>query len=539
MIFILVTAYLTFVSTEINTVIFQKKNQEAINNTFLMLENNPYYEQNQLLLPLLNRNNLTSKQKSLLYNAITKNLYFQNNNEDFLLYIGHALYYNEITENTEEAIYLYSLLAQIYFEMGADSFANDMINTALGLKNFFEIENPIIRAQALTTYGKYLLNYNDINTALKAEAQLEKDAEIIPTNNSNYLRNAFALKAYILLKQGKSKEAFELAERTYKKYYNPNEDLTHDSVYCFILPVLKVKAIYSLQNNNYKQALQLNKEYGSIAEKYKFILKKAMLSKELLIKLPDSMIKEKNILLEELSIDAESLVSFFLENFSVISKDQLNNVIQNLRYTHEKEIIGIRIFKITVVNIGLIYIFILLVYIIYNETQIDGLTMLKNRRALNKRLKKYKAKNKTYSSIMIDLDSFKNLNDTYGHDFGDEVLIGVADLLLKYEKKTIRCYRYGGEELVFILDHFDFDHVIRFSEHIRNEISILKWRYNIHVTASLGIGFESQNSIKEADENMYIAKRKGKNFTAFRKDGKQYLAERRLDIRNEIPDTQE
>ena len=74
MIFILVTAYLTFVSTEINTVIFQKKNQEAINNTFLMLENNPYYEQNQLLLPLLNRNNLTSKQKSLLYNAITKNL---------------------------------------------------------------------------------------------------------------------------------------------------------------------------------------------------------------------------------------------------------------------------------------------------------------------------------------------------------------------------------------------------------------------------------------------------------------------------------
>ena len=56
------------------------------------------------------------------------------------------------------------------------------------------------------------------------------------------------------------------------------------------------------------------------------------------------------------------------------------------------------------------------------------------------------------------------------------------------------------------------------------------------VTASFGLGFEMPDSIKEADENMYVAKQKGKNFTAYRKDGTQYLAERRLDIRNPIPD---
>ena len=75
-------------------------------------------------------------------------------------------------------------------------------------------------------------------------------------------------------------------------------------------------------------------------------------------------------------------------------------------------------------------------------------------------------------------------------------------------------------------------------EYVRNEISCLKWRYDVHVTASFGLGFEMPDSIKEADENMYVAKQKGKNFTAYRKDGTQYLAERRLDIREPIPDVE-
>ena len=71
---------------------------------------------------------------------------------------------------------------------------------------------------------------------------------------------------------------------------------------------------------------------------------------------------------------------------------------------------------------------------------------------------------------------------------------------------------------------------------MRNDIAQLKWSKDIQVTASVGLGFEMPDSLKEADENMYVAKQKGKNFTAYRKNGKQYLAERRLDIREEMPD---
>jgi len=90
--------------------------------------------------------------------------------------------------------------------------------------------------------------------------------------------------------------------------------------------------------------------------------------------------------------------------------------------------------------------------------------------------------------------------------------------------------------MVIMLEHFDIDHAVRFCEHIRTEISLLKWRNDVHVTASLGLGFETANCKKEADENMYIAKQKGKKLTAYKRNGKQFLAERRLDIRNSMPD---
>ena len=135
-----------------------------------------------------------------------------------------------------------------------------------------------------------------------------------------------------------------------------------------------------------------------------------------------------------------------------------------------------------------------------------------------------------------DIDDSKKLNDSFGHDFGDEVLRGVAQLLLMNERHNVKCYRYGGEEMVIILEHIDLEHAVKFSERIRTEISLLRWRENVRVTASFGLGYEMPDSVKEADENMYLAKKKGKNFTAYRKDGKQYLAERRMDIRNPVPD---
>ena len=265
-------------------------------------------------------------------------------------------------------------------------------------------------------------------------------------------------------------------------------------------------------------------------------MKTAALSKDLMFALPVSMVSEREKLFSELAQSNDLLAQKFLAEYTGLTGEKLNGVIENLKYTTEREAIKKRTLQSVFFLILIFCVFALALFVIYSETQIDGLTKLRNRRALNIRVGKLASARKKYSAIMIDIDNFKKLNDGFGHDFGDEVLRGVAQVLVKAEGRNVRCYRYGGEEMVVILEHFSLEQAVKFSEHIRMEIASLKWRKDVHVTASFGLGFEMPDSIKEADENMYVAKQKGKNFTAYKKDGKQYLAERRLDIRNPMPD---
>ena len=135
---------------------------------------------------------------------------------------------------------------------------------------------------------------------------------------------------------------------------------------------------------------------------------------------------------------------------------------------------------------------------------------------------------------MLDIDNFKRLNDTYGHAFGDQVLKYVANILASAETQGISAYRYGGEEFVILVEKNDLEKAIRIAESLRSEIARGVLEQGVKVTASFGIGMVPDNPIEQADKNMYKAKNSGKNFTAYEKDGKEFLAERRLDIRNSI-----
>ena len=68
-------------------------------------------------------------------------------------------------------------------------------------------------------------------------------------------------------------------------------------------------------------------------------------------------------------------------------------------------------------------------------------------------------------------------------------------------------------------------------------LAVLQVQKDVKITASFGVGAKPENPIKLADENLYYAKRKGKNIVAYKVNNKQYLAERRLEIRNPMPDT--
>ena len=153
----------------------------------------------------------------------------------------------------------------------------------------------------------------------------------------------------------------------------------------------------------------------------------------------------------------------------------------------------------------------------------DTLTHLLNRRSMNNYLEEaYKQANTGKSSfclLMADIDDFKKVNDTYGHDAGDEVLKYVAQTISTGVKKNDSVFRWGGEEIC-ILINADEDTAIAAAERIRKDIARDAVNYRnearIAVSVTMGIspyknGMTIQAMMDDADAKLYYGKRHGKN----------------------------
>lgn len=175
-----------------------------------------------------------------------------------------------------------------------------------------------------------------------------------------------------------------------------------------------------------------------------------------------------------------------------------------------------------------------------NETRLeflattDELTRIYNRRRFmecareeHKRSQRYKH---SMGLVMFDIDHFKTINDTYGHDGGDEVLRRMASLVKEYLRETDIVGRLGGEEFGIVLLETDVTGAIQFVERLRQHLAETLFNINgkeIHVTASFGISMCTEKSpaasvdalLKEADQAMYHAKEMGRNRVALFKRG--------------------
>lgn len=161
----------------------------------------------------------------------------------------------------------------------------------------------------------------------------------------------------------------------------------------------------------------------------------------------------------------------------------------------------------------------------------DELTRLFNRRYFYQELKKEMERSKRYqehlSLLIIDLDHFKKVNDTYGHSAGDIVLKTVAQKIKSGLRTTDFACRYGGEEFVIVLPKTSVADAMNLAERVRQEISVstvqIENQQELHVTLSIGVG-EYLNGetmellINRADEALYKAKQNGRNQCIFLKN---------------------
>lgn len=154
----------------------------------------------------------------------------------------------------------------------------------------------------------------------------------------------------------------------------------------------------------------------------------------------------------------------------------------------------------------------------------DKLTNLYNRRKVDECLflevEKSKRYNNPLSVIMIDIDYFKKVNDTYGHQTGDSVLKEVAKLLIANTRKIDCCGRFGGEEFIVLCPDTNKDGAVVLAEQIRIAVEEYIFETVEHLTISLGIATcektDDMNSlIKKCDEALYMAKAQGRNRSVY------------------------
>jgi two-component system cell cycle response regulator len=158
--------------------------------------------------------------------------------------------------------------------------------------------------------------------------------------------------------------------------------------------------------------------------------------------------------------------------------------------------------------------------------QTDPLTGLVNRRALTVRLvtemERVRRYNAPLAMLLLDVDHFKVVNDTYGHLAGDDVLIGVASQLQRSVRSVDLVARYGGEEFVIVLPETGKQGAIAFADRIRDKIASHRFKMansqTVRITASIGVatypapGLESVDDFfRAADHALYRAKGSGRN----------------------------
>ncbi len=154
----------------------------------------------------------------------------------------------------------------------------------------------------------------------------------------------------------------------------------------------------------------------------------------------------------------------------------------------------------------------------------DGMTGLLNKRTLvveaERRIKSAERFKKPLSVMVTDIDHFKKVNDTYGHDVGDVVIKGMGEVLKRIKRDTDIVGRFGGEEFVIVCEQTDQEGAHNLAERLRKELEGTVFQTELgplSVTCSVGVctfpaaGADWETLFKATDEALYVSKRSGRN----------------------------
>lgn len=161
---------------------------------------------------------------------------------------------------------------------------------------------------------------------------------------------------------------------------------------------------------------------------------------------------------------------------------------------------------------------------LFNLAKVDGLTNIFNRRyfttSLENEIDRARRYKRELSLLMIDIDHFKNINDSLGHRAGDYILKELANIIVNRSRRVDYVCRYGGEEFAIILPEIDIMGAFKFAVVLKDTVSEHMFMFEqneIHITISIGVSDNMENDqsadelIETADRRLYLAKERGRN----------------------------
>ena len=149
----------------------------------------------------------------------------------------------------------------------------------------------------------------------------------------------------------------------------------------------------------------------------------------------------------------------------------------------------------------------------------DPLTGLYNRRGMKLFIEEFVRMRTEFAVLAVDIDFFKKVNDTYGHDKGDVVLKRLASVMKYHFRDNDICCRSGGEEFIILMATSDPEITFQAAERLRKAVELTEMEDMGRVTISIGIAYWPNSSedveevLRMADQKLYQAKREGRNCT--------------------------
>ena len=503
-----------------------KRTHERITNYIdvnLSFEEDSYDKYINDMNQLLELPYITDYDKGHLYERIAQIYKFKGDTISFYHSLGNALYYLNKSEDKSIAVNIYEDIANYYLTDCNLDQAEIYANKALETCPLEEIQDPQVRSYAYRMQAILLIKDGKLD---ESKEMIDISTSIIADNtdalwHDSYVAINDTVYASLAYEEGRYEDANELIEKHKDSPFFSSPIYADITTRDFVLPYYDVACKLAALNNDEELLLDYLAEYKAASEKFGYLKQEQKilteisegdynLSEKSYSEINDRILSNYEIIVETQSDDYAALISEPLES-GINEQAELNASLEAARHKN----------KLRLLDVFIAIAILLIIISVVSYSLRDPLTRVGNRRKMNYCLLPGIISSKKVSFIMMDIDNFKKVNDTYGHDKGDEVLKRLGILLKLMHNQKNKCFRYGGEEFVMIVYDSDPNMALRIAENIRRDFQWQKWDFMDGVTISLGVstGRLSQSTLVEADKNLYYSKEHGKNAVTYTIDG--------------------